>query len=444
MSAVAAFGTYRFFHDFFKAYDLASRRFVMTILHMLGVPDTYLNIIKSLFVKNRVFPLMADSHKITIDIGNGLKQGDPLSPLLYFVYIDPLLTYMELLQKTTEGAFFDDLSVDFADWSVPPIFLKLIADFNSVSGAQSNFKKGAFISTVDTTLPEDAMLPQEWRNTKIVPQHKYLGVWAGPALSVYDVFADAMDKFRRRVIQYMPYKGAYSMQNRVIISNAFLTSILAFLCDFYILGYDDEMEVVRLVSKFVIPGQRLKYDYLTARTDEVGLHQPLHDIFKMNIARLLRGRLSLPPLINGGYASVDGDSMLMSDHLREAAARFHSLAGTLPNTDTDHRTLYALMARGDETVLELLKKKLQGPARDRRLDEESAALLATRTITNASRLPKNLPMLLRNHIPCGPQCPRHRCPTRMDSRSNQTLPPVWSCTRKPCTFARTLSSDSCS
>ena len=48
--------------------------------------------------------------------------------------------------------------------------------------------------------------------------------------------------------------------------------------------------------------------------------------------------------------------------------------------------------------MELLKKKLQGPARDRRLDEESAALLAARTISNASRLPKTLPMLLRNHI----------------------------------------------
>ena len=68
---------HRFFHDLFKAYDLASRRCMMILLHMLGVPDTYLNIIKSLFVKNRVFPLMADSHKITIDIGNGLKQGDP-------------------------------------------------------------------------------------------------------------------------------------------------------------------------------------------------------------------------------------------------------------------------------------------------------------------------------------------------------------------------------
>ena len=90
--------------------------------------------------------------------------------------------------------------------------------------------------------------------------------------------------------------------------------------------------------------------------------------------------------------------MLISDHVREAASRFYALAGILPPTDSDHRSLYTLMARGDETMLELLQAKLQGPARDRRLDADSAAMLATRTVANARKLPKTLPMQLRNHI----------------------------------------------
>ena len=95
----------------------------MFLLRKLGIPESYLNILKSLFIKNRAFPLMADPHKICIDIRNGLKQGDPMSCLLYFVYIDPLLTYLERIPDSTEGAFFDDLAVEFTDWSVVPSFL---------------------------------------------------------------------------------------------------------------------------------------------------------------------------------------------------------------------------------------------------------------------------------------------------------------------------------
>ena len=79
-------------HDFDKAYDSTSRTYLFTLLARIGIPPWTLNVMASLFDDVVATPLLPGRHGITIDMPNGLKQGCPLSPLLFNLALDPLLT----------------------------------------------------------------------------------------------------------------------------------------------------------------------------------------------------------------------------------------------------------------------------------------------------------------------------------------------------------------
>ena len=299
-----------------------------------------------------------------------------------------------------------------------PAFLTKIDAYNEASGGASNSQKSLFISTTDSEFP--ITLPGRWSRSRIVDSYRHLGVLRGKHVTVQMVFAEAMQKLRDRVLLYSPYKGSYSLQNRVIISNSFMTSVLSYLCQFFLLDPRDELEVERLVSDWTIPGRRLKYDYLCAPTQAAGLATPLRDVYKSNIALLLRGKSSFPPppvapiLSNNDpdrivlemkatlpevhvYPPVH-ESMHTTTHLRAACDLFAGFADEEPPPDAECRALYGAMEGGDVTVESDLALKLRGRSGRAKRDRSSASSLASIILNNCKSLPHNLPRKLRNHL----------------------------------------------
>ena len=71
-------------HDFEKAYDSASRRFLFAVLKKVGMPEWIVRILRLLFVKVTATPILPGPHKTSINMPNGLKQGCPLSSTSYW------------------------------------------------------------------------------------------------------------------------------------------------------------------------------------------------------------------------------------------------------------------------------------------------------------------------------------------------------------------------
>ena len=379
----------------------------MSILEKIGVPGEYINIIAQLFVNNQAFPILTGKHKVKISMSSGLRQGCPLSPILFLLALDPLLSDLETVMGTSQGAWCDDLVISFGCWSVVPTFLGKIDAYNKASGGSSNTLKSLFISTTDSKFP--VTLPGHWSRSRLVDRYKHLGVLRGRSVTVQDVFADAMQSLRDRVMLYSPFKSSYSLQNRVIISNAFLTSVLSYLCQFFLLDPRDELEVERLISDWTVPGRRLKYDYLCAPTRGAGLATPLRDVYKSNIALILRGKSSFPSppvptvavLVEPGmdvvYPHVH-ESMHTDTHTCAASDLFSGFADAAPPLDTDCRALYGTMADGDTTVASELSLKLRGSSGRVKRDRTSASCIASIILDNCKGLPHNLPRKLRNHL----------------------------------------------
>ena len=390
------------FHDFKKAYDSVSRVYLFSLLEKIGIPKRLIRIIKALYSNVQAFPILTDPHSITIEMSNGLKQGCPLSPLLFNLAIDPLLTKLSKIREADNKAYCDDIGIGSSDWEVFPEALNQISTFNKASNMASNASK-TFVITTDLSPPNlKELLPSEWTSVRFTDSYKYLGVLMGPGVDVNKVFQDAWYKLEGRVARYMPLKSFYNTQNRVIIANAFLSSIFSYLFRFYMMGEDYQKDVESLISSWLVPANRFRYDHLTAKTREAGLTQPLQDIFKLNIAALLRMRPTLPkPLEKGNGPGLhwgDGASMLMDEHIQRAAYFFHALTDLYPSPELEQKTLYKSLLERDPTPLHALAQKWDVPGRSRYLGPTQSLARAKLVVSKTSELPAKLPSKVRYHI----------------------------------------------
>ena len=388
------------FHDFRKAYDSMSREYMFTLLRRIGIPTHLVTLIGSLYESVVAHPILTDPHSITIDMPNGLKQGCPLSPILFNLALDPLLTKLATIREADRQAYCDDIGIGSSSWLTFPKALGMISEFNTATNMGSNVTKTFIITTATIPPPLSGILPAAWASIRYTQAYKYLGVLIGPGVNVNDIFTKAWEKLERRVARYMPLKSFYNTQNRVIIANSFLQSIFSYLFRFYMMGEDFHRDVERLVTTWVVPANRFTYDNLTAPTRDAGLTQPLQDINHTNIVTLLRKRETLPEPVGDPptYDWGDGASLKIADHIQRAAYFFHALTDHHPEVETDQKTLNQIMRKHDPTPRAALARKFNNRHRSNYLGPAQSVVRADTIIANTRQMPARLPSRIRYHI----------------------------------------------
>ena len=81
---------YTAFIDFSKAYDTVDRSKLIGCLQSLGINGIFLNNIKAMY-ENTSYKIKLNNGVLDPIVSNlGLKQGSPLSPMLFNLYIDDM------------------------------------------------------------------------------------------------------------------------------------------------------------------------------------------------------------------------------------------------------------------------------------------------------------------------------------------------------------------
>lgn len=177
------------FLDAGKAFDRLEWTYLWRVLKEFKFGDRFIKMIQTLYANPTARMCVGGGLLELFDIGRGTRQGDPLSPLIFVLSIEPLA---HLIRKSTQIApitigetshsislYADDTLVYMADVSrTLPCVLELLERFGYLSGYKVNLSKSALM--LINTDQSSILIPPSIKVTKEV---LYLGVRISTSLS---------------------------------------------------------------------------------------------------------------------------------------------------------------------------------------------------------------------------------------------------------------------
>jgi len=84
--------THLLFTDYEKAFDNIQRQILFNILKSGQIPDALLKAIVDIYTQNKILIKFSNKLSKRIEINKGVRQGCPLSPTLFNIYLDEIIT----------------------------------------------------------------------------------------------------------------------------------------------------------------------------------------------------------------------------------------------------------------------------------------------------------------------------------------------------------------
>ena len=82
--------------DFSSAFNMCDHDQLLRTMHDIGVPRDAIEIVKDIYSGHRTTVSLPVGKTDPILVTRGTIQGDPLSPLLFLLYIEPLLRWLHV------------------------------------------------------------------------------------------------------------------------------------------------------------------------------------------------------------------------------------------------------------------------------------------------------------------------------------------------------------
>uniref|UniRef100_A0A3B3W1G7 Reverse transcriptase domain-containing protein n=1 Tax=Poecilia latipinna TaxID=48699 RepID=A0A3B3W1G7_9TELE len=183
------------FIDLARAFDSVSHKLIREVLARRKVDSGICDLISDAYSQTSSRVVTKRGRTRAIQLKVGVKQGDPMSPLLFNLCLDPLLTFLDLRgsgytlsgQRITALAYADDLVLLSGSWAGMAVNLKILERFLELTGLDVKIKKcGGFLlrtSNRNTTVNHcaDWMIhssPIPWIGE--TQSYRYLGVEVSP------------------------------------------------------------------------------------------------------------------------------------------------------------------------------------------------------------------------------------------------------------------------
>ena len=290
--------------DFEKAFVKIKWPFLFQILNIKGFPKEWIDMVMKIVTSGKV------GVKVNSEIGpyfstyQGLRQGDPLSPLLFDLAVDVLAVLVEraqdrgvisglasnLLRKGVSILQYADDTILLLENDLEQVRnLKLIlCFFEQLSGLKINFHKSDIYcigDAIDNVVELENILTC---NSAVLPM-KYLGVPISKKrlnLSDWNATSEKMDN------KLCPWQGKMLvMGGRVTLINSSLSSVPLYMLSFYRApaGAREKMDMAR--KKFLWSGEKDKNKYHLVKWQTVCMPKEqgglgIIDLDLMNIALL--------------------------------------------------------------------------------------------------------------------------------------------------------------
>jgi hypothetical protein len=236
--------------DFKAAFPSIAPDYLFETLKHMGLPGEALRLVTSLYDSNRCQLSFKGQSYPGFSMTGGVRQGCPLSPLLYAIAADALLEKIcTMIPEAVVRAYADDTAIVLTDfWKQAPLLASIFEEFGALSNLRRNYEKCVVIPLNPVGLRPPGVLassqvsPDEgplrrlshdlkrlvpiWSNMTIDWAGTYLGFVVGPG--------KGEETWRKPVAKYMERCRMWAgrgqgLQYSVIAYNAFAISTLSYV-----------------------------------------------------------------------------------------------------------------------------------------------------------------------------------------------------------------------
>lgn len=176
------------FVDFWAAFPSLSHEYLWLVLEHIGVSAPVIAAIQALYRSNRHWIRFGGVCVEVFTITSGVKQGCPLSPLLFVIALDPSLRALQATMgpRSLVRGYADDIALVLKQlWKEAPAVARLFSTLQAMAGLRLKSKKCVMIPLWSITgWGALKMLLREeipsWGDFELDTKDKYLGVYLGP------------------------------------------------------------------------------------------------------------------------------------------------------------------------------------------------------------------------------------------------------------------------
>ena len=280
------------FFDFQAAFPSVAHRFLLRTLTAAGLPEWLLRFVHRLYQHNCCRLVIGGAVHDGFEARAGIRQGCPLSPILFAVAIDILLRRMRRRMPEVESrAFADDVAtVTPSLEGTAPALHSLFAEFGRLSGLHLNMPKTYLIPLA----PGDpaavrrrlADLQPGWGSVQIDTRARYLGFELGPGRGHL-----AYDKPFQKVLERSQWWGAAGGGLFLTITaySVYITSVVSFLAQLDAMPEQRWSTIEAAALRHLVPGSSqwaIPSDFRSLR--QLGFPKELVDMRERQLAIRLR------------------------------------------------------------------------------------------------------------------------------------------------------------
>ena len=201
------------FCDFRKAFDTCDRAFLLAAMRALGIGEGFIALVSTLLSGTSACAIVNGFISAPAAFQAGVRQGCPLSPLLYLFIAQALTAFLssrgigveDLLPgraiTTTTGTYADDAQILLGSPAQLPLFLAAMDTFGDATGQRLNHAKTKLLPIGAVPAHVEAMLPPPAarREVPLISHTTALGIPVANGDPPSDILATAWNSLLSRV-----------------------------------------------------------------------------------------------------------------------------------------------------------------------------------------------------------------------------------------------------